>query len=326
MTFQNPSILFFLLIIPLIVAWYVWRHKRQEVHIQLSSIKPFIARKSKRLYWQHVSFVLRMCVLALLIVALARPQSTNRWNKRTTEGIDIMIALDISSSMRAEDFRPNRVEAAKNVAIEFVSDRPNDRIGLALFASESFTQCPLTTDKAVLVNLFKSVQIGMIQDGTAIGLGLANAISRIKDTDTKSKVIILLTDGVNNTGDIDPITAAEIAQTFGVRVYTIGVGSKGDAPYPFETPFGIQYQRIPVDIDEPMLKQIANMTGGAYFRATDNNKLKEIYQEIDKMEKTKTDVKEFSKKNEKFTLFAALALLLLLIEIVLRTTVLRKIP
>ena len=326
MTFQNPKILFSLLLIPLLIAWYIWRHKRQEVHIQLSSILPFRTKKSKKLFFMHIPFILRLLVLSFLIIALARPQSINHWNRRTTEGLDIMIALDVSGSMLAEDFKPNRLEAAKNVAIEFVSDRHDDRIGLVLFSGESFTQCPLTTDKAVLINLFKSIQHGMIQDGTAIGLGLANAISRIKDSDSKSKVIILLTDGTNNMGDIDPITAAEIAQTFNIRVYTIGVGTRGEAIYPQPTPFGIQRIRVPVDIDEDVLKQIANMTGGAYFRATDNNKLREIYQEIDKMEKTKSDVEEFSKKTEEYTLFAAIAFLLLLIEILLRTLVLRKIP
>ena len=222
-----------------------------------------------------------MVAVALLIVILARPQSTNSWSNSSTEGIDIMLAMDISGSMLAQDLKPNRLEAAKDVAASFINGRPNDNIGLVVFSAESFTQCPLTTDHTVLLNLFKDIQSGMIQDGTAIGLGLANAVSRIKDSHAKSKVIILLTDGSNNAGEIAPVTAAEIAKTFGVRVYTIGVGTKGMAPYPFQTAFGVQYQNIPVEIDEATLKQIASTTGGQYFRATDNASLKEIYSEIE---------------------------------------------
>lgn len=222
-----------------------------------------------------------MVAVALLIVILARPQSTNSWSNSSTEGIDIMLAMDISGSMLAQDLKPNRLEAAKDVAASFINGRPNDNIGLVVFSAESFTQCPLTTDHTVLLNLFKDIQSGMIQDGTAIGLGLVNAVSRIKDSHAKSKVIILLTDGSNNAGEIAPVTAAEIAKTFGVRVYTIGVGTKGMAPYPFQTAFGVQYQNIPVEIDEATLKQIASTTGGQYFRATDNASLKEIYSEID---------------------------------------------
>ena len=214
------------------------------------------------LYLRHVPFVLRMVAVALLIVILARPQSTNSWSNSSTEGIDIMLAMDISGSMLAQDLKPNRLEAAKDVAASFINGRPNDNIGLVVFSAESFTQCPLTTDHTVLLNLFKDIQSGMIQDGTAIGLGLANAVSRIKDSHAKSKVIILLTDGSNNAGEIAPVTAAEIAKTFGVRVYTIGVGTKGMAPYPFQTAFGVQYQNIPVEIDEATLKQIASTTGG----------------------------------------------------------------
>ena len=241
-----------------------------------------------------------MVAVALLIVILARPQSTNSWSNSSTEGIDIMLAMDISGSMLAQDLKPNRLEAAKDVAASFINGRPNDNIGLVVFSAESFTQCPLTTDHTVLLNLFKDIQSGMIQDGTAIGLGLANAVSRIKDSHAKSKVIILLTDGSNNAGEIAPVTAAEIAKTFGVRVYTIGVGTKGMAPYPFQTAFGVQYQNIPVEIDEATLKQIASTTGGQYFRATDNASLKEIYSEIDQMEKTKISVQEYSKKQEEY--------------------------
>ena len=267
-----------------------------------------------------------MVAVALLIVILARPQSTNSWSNSSTEGIDIMLAMDISGSMLAQDLKPNRLEAAKDVAASFINGRPNDNIGLVVFSAESFTQCPLTTDHTVLLNLFKDIQSGMIQDGTAIGLGLANAVSRIKDGHAKSKVIILLTDGSNNAGEIAPVTAAEIAKTFGVRVYTIGVGTKGMAPYPFQTAFGVQYQNIPVEIDEATLKQIASTTGGQYFRATDNASLKEIYSEIDQMEKTKISVQEYSKKQEEYKNWALLVFALLLVEILLRNTLLRNIP
>ena len=267
-----------------------------------------------------------MVAVALLIVILARPQSTNSWSNSSTEGIDIMLAMDISGSMLAQDLKPNRLEAAKDVAASFINGRPNDNIGLVVFSAESFTQCPLTTDHTVLLNLFKDIQSGMIQDGTAIGLGLANAESRIKDSHAKSKVIILLTDGSNNAGEIAPVTAAEIAKTFGVRVYTIGVGTKGMAPYPFQTAFGVQYQNIPVEIDEATLKQIASTTGGQYFRATDNASLKEIYSEIDQMEKTKISVQEYSKKQEEYKNWALLVFALLLVEILLRNTLLRNIP
>ena len=263
-----------------------------------------------------------MVAVALLIVILARPQSTNSWSNSSTEGIDIMLAMDISGSMLAQDLKPNRLEAAKDVAASFINGRPNDNIGLVVFSAESFTQCPLTTDHTVLLNLFKDIQSGMIQDGTAIGLGLANAVSRIKDSHAKSKVIILLTD----LGEIAPVTAAEIAKTFGVRVYTIGVGTKGMAPYPFQTAFGVQYQNIPVEIDEATLKQIASTTGGQYFRATDNASLKEIYSEIDQMEKTKISVQEYSKKQEEYKNWALLVFALLLVEILLRNTLLRNIP
>lgn len=237
-----------------------------------------------------------------------------------------MLAMDISGSMLAQDLKPNRLEAAKDVAASFINGRPNDNIGLVVFSAESFTQCPLTTDHTVLLNLFKDIQSGMIQDGTAIGLGLANAVSRIKDSHAKSKVIILLTDGSNNAGEIAPVTAARSAKTFGVRVYTIGVGTKGMAPYPFQTAFGVQYQNIPVEIDEATLKQIASTTGGQYFRATDNASLKEIYSEIDQMEKTKISVQEYSKKQEEYKNWALLVFVLLLVEILLRNTLLRNIP
>jgi Ca-activated chloride channel family protein len=267
-----------------------------------------------------------MMAIALTVIVLARPQSTNSWQNSSTEGIDIMMAIDVSTSMLAMDLKPNRLEAAKDVAASFINGRPNDNIGLVVFSGESFTQCPLTTDHTVLLNLFKDIQCGMIQDGTAIGLGLANAVSRIKDSQAKSKVIILLTDGVNNMGEIAPVTAADIAQTFGIRVYTIGVGTKGEAMYPYQTAFGISYQKIPVEIDEPALKQISSTTGGQYFRATDNASLKEIYTEIDNMEKTKISVQEYSKKQEEYKNWALLILALLLLDMLLRNTLLRNIP
>ncbi len=283
-------------------------------------------QKSNRLRFMHLPFILRMLSLVFLILALARPQASNSWRTENTEGIDIVVSMDISGSMMAEDLKPNRLEAAKKTAIEFVLSRPNDNIGLVVFSGESFTQCPLTTDHAVLVNLFNAIKFGMIEDGTAIGLGLANAVNRIKDSKAKSKVIILLTDGSNNRGYIAPITAAEIAKSFAIRVYAIGVGSYGMVNIPVQTPLGIQYQQMDSEFDEESLKNIAEMTGGKYFRATDNNKLRNIYQEIDQMEKTKISVKEYSKKNEEYYLFALVAFLLLLTEILLRNTVFRKSP
>jgi Ca-activated chloride channel family protein len=282
--------------------------------------------KSKRIKIRHLPFILRLLTVIFLIVAIARPQSTNSLRNETTEGIDIMIALDISGTMLAEDLKPNRLEASKAVATEFILSRPNDNIGLVIFAAESFTKCPLTTDHDVLINLFKGVQYGMIEDGTALGLGLANAVNRIKDGKAKSKVIILLTDGSNNRGDIAPVSAAEIAKTFGIRVYAIGVGSHGMVRVPVPTPLGMQYQLMESEFDEQTLKDIANITGGKYFRATDNLKLRNIYQEIDQLEKTKISVREYSKKNEMFYIFALAAFVCLISEILIRNTVLRKIP
>ena len=307
MIFANPTYLYLLLLLIPIIGWYIYKLSKSQASLQVSSTEVFDipGTSSWKVWLRHVPFVLRTVAIAVLVVILARPQSTNSWQNSSTEGIDIVLAMDISTSMLAQDLKPNRLEASKDVASSFINGRPNDNIGLVVFAAESFTQCPLTTDHAVLLNLFKDIQPGIIQDGTAIGLGLANAVSRIKDSQAKSKVIILLTDGVNNTGEIAPVTAAEIAKTFGVRVYTIGVGTQGEAPYPFQTAFGIQYQNVPVEIDEQTLKQMAATTGGQYFRATDNASLKEIYSEIDKMEKTKISVQEYSKnkKNIKIGLF-----------------------
>lgn len=323
--FAHPQALYLALLIPAMIGWYIFHQQRKTPTIQLSGMQPFSGSPvTWKYYLRHLPFALRQLVFGLLIIVVARPQSSNSWENVTTEGIDIIISMDISGSMLAEDFKPNRLEASKAVASEFIAGRPDDRMGLVVFSGESFTQCPLTTDHAVLLNLFQGIQSGIIEDGTAIGLGLATSVSRLKDSDAKSKVIILLTDGMNNRGEIAPVTAAEIAKTFGIRVYTVGVGTLGTAPYPFRTPFGIQYQNVKVEIDEGVLQEIANMTGGKYFRATNNQKLKEIYQEIDKMEKSRIDVKEINMKTEEFQRYLVFALILLLIEMALRLTVFKQ--
>jgi Ca-activated chloride channel homolog len=325
--FAKPELFYLLFgLVPMIV-WYILRQKKSKASIQISSIE---ALRKTPLTWKHALrhavFVLQIGVLTLLIVCLARPQSSDSWQNQTVEGIDIMIALDLSSSMLARDFQPNRLEAAKAVATKFVSGRQYDRIGLVVFSAESFTQCPLTTDRAVLINLFQDLQSGMIEDGTAIGLGLANAVSRLKDSEAKSRVIILLTDGENNRGEIAPITAAEIAKTFGIRVYTIGIGTIGTAPFPVQTPFGIQMRDMEVKIDEKTLQDIANTTDGKYFRATNNKTLIEVYKEIDRLERSKIENKEFSKKNEEYRRFALGALILALLALILQFAVFRHIP
>ncbi len=284
------------------------------------------APKTLRQRLIHLPFILKMITLALLIVAIARPQTSSKREDVSVEGIDIVMALDVSGSMLAQDLRPNRLEASKKVAIDFAKGRPNDRMGLVVFAGEAFTQCPLTTDHQVLDNLFKEVKSGMIEDGTAIGDGLATAISRLKDSQAISKVIILLTDGVSNMGALDASSAAEIAKIYGIRVYTIGVGSMGTAPYPMQTPFGVQMKDIEVKIDEPLLKSVAQMTDGKYFRATSNQKLQEIYEAIDQLEKSKIDVTVFSKKSEEFHNWALAALLIFLLMIVLKYTWLKNLP
>ena len=327
MTFANPGYLFLLLLLIPMVGWYIWKLRHARASVQLSSTDSLQRQpKSVRVWLIHVPFALRVGVITLLSLALARPQLSNRWQSESTEGIDIMMALDISGTMLGEDLKPNRLEAAKAVATDFVLARPNDQIGLVVFAGESFTQCPLTTDHAVLVNLFQSVKFGMIEDGTAIGLGLANAVNRMKDSETKSKVVILLTDGSNNRGDIDPMTAAEIAKTFNIRVYAIGVGSYSkEVRVPIYTPYGVQYGTMSSEFDESTLRNIAQMTGGEYFRATDNNSLKAIYQQIDQLEKTKIRVREYSKRTEHFAPFLLAALLCLLTELLLRFFVLRTV-
>ncbi len=325
--FVNPEYFLLLLVVPVMVYWYWKKYARQILEIQVPTVRVFhMTPRSWRQRLRHALFVLRTLAVVLLTIALARPQSTSQGEKVTTEGIDIVIADDISGSMLAEDFRPNRIEAAKSVAMDFIDGRQNDRIGLVIFAGESFTQCPLTIDHPVVKNLLKQVKSGMIEDGTAIGMGLATAITRLKDSKAKSRVIILLTDGVNNRGFIDPLTAAGIAQSYGIRVYTIGVGTIGTAPYPVQTPFGIQYQNVKVEIDEELLKKIADQTGGKYFRATDNQKLKAIYHEIDKLEKTKIEVNEFRKHHEEFYSAAMFAGLFFMLEVLLAQTVFRKIP
>ena len=327
MTFNNPELLWLLLIVVPIVVWYILKERTIHADMTFSSQSLLKQIKRKGNPWlRHLLFAMRILAIMLLIVALARPQHSISRVEYSSEGIDIVLAVDISSSMLARDFAPDRLEAAKEVASKFVNARNHDRIGLVVFSGESFTQCPLTTDHAVVVNLLNELKSGMIEDGTAIGLGLANAVNRLKDSQAKSKVIILLTDGVNNRGSIAPQTAAELAKTFGIKVYTIGVGSYGTAPYPVQTPFGIQMQQMPVEIDETSLISIADLTGGRYFRADDNSKLESIYEEIDQLEKDKIEVKHFSKKLELYFPFALAALLLLLGEALLRYSLLRRIP
>ncbi len=330
-TFKNPELFYLLLVLLPMTVWYIFRQKNNTASIQISSTTPVLkAPRSLRHYLRHLVFLFELFAISLFIVVLARPQSSRNWENVTTEGIDIVIALDISSSMLAQDFQPDRLEAAKNVAMEFISGREYDRMGLVVFAGEAFTQCPLTTDRAVLLNLFRDIKSGMIEDGTAIGNGLATSVARLKDSEAISRVVILLTDGENNSGEIAPVTAAEIAKTFGIRVYTIGVGSEGTAPYPVQvqTPFGTQTQirNMEVKIDEKTLNEISNITDGKYFRATSNTKLEEIYKEIDQLEKSKIEVKEFSKKSEEFMPFALLGILFLVASLFLRTTIFRSIP
>jgi len=328
--FANPEFFYLLLIIPIIILWYILKHRNRTPALTISTSEGLeILNKTFKQRLLHLPLLLRVLILILLVVVLARPQTSSSSRSVKTEGIDIVMSLDISTSMLAEDFKPNRLEAAKKTALKFIEDRVNDRIGLVVFAGQSFTQCPITFDHDVLKNLFSSIKASdkmAIQDGTAIGMGLATAVDRLKESRAKSKVVILLTDGVNNTGIVAPITAAEIAKTFDVRVYTIGVGSKGKAPYPMQTPFGKQYTNVDVEIDEAVLKDIASITGGKYFRATGNKGLEKIYTEIDKLEKTKIDESIFSRKTEEFLPFAIAAVILFLIELLIRYIYLRRIP
>jgi Ca-activated chloride channel family protein len=320
--------MFYLLLglIPLI-AWYIFRQKKLSASLQISTTRGFSgAPKTWKHYLRHFIFVTRVLALALLIVVLARPQSSESWENQQTEGIDIVMAIDVSTSMLARDLKPDRLEAAKDVATQFIAGRPYDRIGLVVFAGESFTQCPLTTDHAVVTNLLRETHTGILEDGTAIGNGLATAVNRLKESSAVSRVVILLTDGENNRGEIPPLTAAEIAKTFGIRVYTIGVGTEGTAPYPVQTNFGTRIQQVQVKIDEETLQSIANTTDGEYFRATDNEKLQQIYEQIDQLEKSKIEVKEFSRKQEEFQPFAWAALALVILGLFLKFSVFRNIP
>lgn len=326
-TFEDPGFLYLLLIIPLLGLWYWYKLRSNHPAVQISSTEGFRAnRKTIRQYLYHGLFVLRMLAIALFIIVIARPQSSLSRKDVKIEGIDIVMAMDVSSSMLALDLKPNRLEAAKDVASEFLKGRPDDRVGLVIFSGETFTQAPLTTDHSIIRNLFKDIKSGMIEDGTAIGDGLATSINRLKESQAISKVIILVTDGENNAGSLDPLSAAEIARIYGIRIYTIGVGTKGMAPYPVQTPYGTQYQNVEVNIDEALLKEVAEMTDGRYFRATSNRKLEAIYQEIDQLEKSKIDVTEFRKKNEEFLPYALLALALIILEIFLRNTIFKTLP
>lgn len=326
MTFANKYIFLLLALVVVYIIWYIRKHNNIEPSVRVSDTSPYAAvGKTWREWLVHVPFVLRVVALTMIVIVLARPQSSDNWQNTEIEGIDIMMTIDVSTSMLSEDLKPNRLEAAKDVAAQFINGRPNDNIGLTIFAGESFTQCPLTVDHEVLLNLFKNVQCGLVEDGTAIGLGIANAVTRLKDSKAKSKVIILLTDGTNNAGSVSPLTAAAIAKQFGIRIYTIGVGTNGEAPYPFQTAMGIRYQNIPVEIDEQVLREIASTAGGEYFRATSNSKLKEVYEEIDKLEKTKLNVREFSTKEEEYQPFALVALIAVILELALRATILRRI-
>ncbi len=332
MEFANKEYFLLLLLIIPYVLWYFLYRKRSEPTIRMSDTYAFRdAPKSWRMRISNLPMLLRCLTYILVVLILARPQTHNAWNKKTVEGIDIMLAMDVSTSMLAEDLKPNRMEAAKDVATEFISGRSNDNIGLTIFAGEAFTQCPMTTDHASLISLLQNVRTdiaarGLIQDGTAVGMGLANAVSRLKGSKAKSKVVILLTDGSNNMGDLSPMTAAQIAKSLGIRVYTIGVGTNKVARYPMPVAGGVQYVNIPVEIDTKTLSDIAATTQGNFYRATNNTELKQIYKDIDTLEKTKMDVKTFSKRYEAYQPFALAAIFCLLLEILLRNTVLRRIP
>lgn len=327
MFFEYPKLLWLLVIPGLMVLHYIYLElSERHPHLRVSTSVPWIkGGRSVMSLVRHIPFILRTAALALIVIAIARPRSSEQIEKVDTEGIDIILAMDVSTSMLARDLTPDRINASKDIAIEFISQRPSDRMGIVVFAGESFTQCPLTTDRATLINLMKEVQTDLIEDGTAIGNGLATAVARMKDSDAKSRVVILLTDGVNNRGEISPAMAAEIAKTYGVRVYTIGVGTDEEsAPYPVMTPWGVEIQNVKVEIDEALLSQVAESTGGKYFRATDNTKLAEIYSEINKMEKVRTSVDSFPVYKELFGKFALLALLAIMLELVLNWFVIRR--
>ena len=328
MYFEYPKLLWLMVVPAVMLLHYLWLElAKRHPHLRVSTAVPWMIRRNPVMaVLRHVPFALRTLALVMVVIAIARPRSSSTVEKTDTEGIDIILAMDVSTSMLARDLTPDRISASKDIAIEFISQRPYDRMGIVVFAGESFTQCPLTTDRASLINLMKEVQTDLIEDGTAIGNGLATAIARMKDSDAKSRVVILLTDGVNNRGEVSPQMAAEIARTYGVRVYTIGVGKEGLAPYPVVTPWGVEVQQVQVEIDEKLLSEIATSTGGRYFRATDNTKLAEIYAEINKMEKAKVSVDSFPVYEEKFLLFALIALAALLLELLLNWFVIRRLP
>ena len=332
MEFANKEYLLLLLLIIPYLIWYVLYRKKTEPTMRMSDTFVFrYAPRSWKVALMPLSMLLRILVFTMVVLVLARPQTYASWASKTVEGIDIMLSMDVSTSMLAEDLRPNRIEAAKQVAAEFIIGRPNDNIGLTIFAGEAFTQCPMTTDHASLLNMLQNVRTdiaarGLIEDGTAIGMGLANAVSRLKESKAKSKVVILLTDGSNNRGDISPMTAAEIARSLGIRVYTIGVGTNNVAPYPMPVAGGVQYVNIPVEIDTKTLSEIAVATEGDFYRATNTKELRNIYKEIDQLEKSKLNVKTFSKRYEAYQPFALVAVIALLLEILLRITVFRRIP
>jgi Ca-activated chloride channel family protein len=332
MEFANKEYLFLLLLLIPYILWYLMRKRMTEPTLKISDTRVYkFAPRSWKVILMPVLFIFRIIAFVLLVIILARPQTKNSWENQTREGIDIMLAMDISTSMLAEDLKPNRMEAAKKVAAEFIIGRPDDNIGLSIFAGEAFTQCPMTTDHASLLNLLQNVRTdlasrGLIQDGTAIGMGLANAVSRLKDSKAKSKVVILLTDGSNNMGDLSPMTSAEIAKSLGIRVYTVGVGTNKVAPYPMPVAGGVQYVNIPVEIDTKTLSEIADITDGDFYRATNNEELMEIYKEIDKLEKSKLNVKKFSKRYEAYQPFALAAVIILLLEILLSITIFKKLP
>lgn len=332
MEFANKEYLFLLILLIPYLIWYLLYRKKSEPTIQMSDTYAYQyapASLRQRLVW--LPDLLRIFTFVMIVMVLARPQTHNSWGKKISEGIDIMLAMDVSTSMLAQDLKPNRIEAAKSVAAEFISGRPDDNIGLTIFAGESFTQCPMTTDHTSLLNLLQNVRTdiaerGLIEDGTAIGMGLANAVSRLKDSKTKSKVVILLTDGSNNMGDISPLTAAQIAKSLGIRVYTIAVGSKTVAPYPMQVGGTVQYVNVRADVDTGTLTKIAQTADGHFYRATNTAELKQIYKDIDKLEKSKMEVKRFSKRYEAYQPFALAAVLSLLLEILLRITWFRRIP
>lgn len=327
MIFLHPEYLWLLLLLIPLIVWYIVRLSKMQVSFKLASTNAFKGlRPSLKVYMRHLPFLLRVISIALIIVVIARPQSVNSWEETESQGIDIVLALDVSGSMLSQDLQPDRLQAAKKVAAEFVTDRKNDNIGLVVFAGESFTQCPLTTDHSVLLNLLNEIEFGLIEDGTAIGLGLATSVNRLKESESESRVVILLTDGTNNRGQIAPLTAADMARSYGIRVYTVGVGTTGMAPTPVQTPFGVRMQNLPVEIDEKTLTEIAAMTGGQYFRAQDTEGLRQVYEEIDEMEKYLISVQNVTQRQEMFLPFALVAMALILIELLLRRTWLRVIP